>query len=82
MSALTEDMLLEARSELPNLLEVLGMVAAHLREAVNDAQAGNLRGAALVCDDLLGTFGELECLTSKVQATVAKWKQLAEEEDS
>lgn len=82
MSALTEDMLLEARAKLPNMLEVLRMVAMHLREAVNDAQAGNVRGAALVCDDLLGTLGEMECLVSSVQTTVAKWKQQAEEADA
>jgi hypothetical protein len=79
MSQLYPTGLLDARAELPNLMISLGQVSDQLREAINDAEGGNLRGAAMVCDDALFTLSELEAEVSALAAGVARWKMWAEE---
>lgn len=73
--------LIDARAELPKLMENLGQVAGEIREAIADAEAGNLRGAAVVCDDALFTLAELEAQVSALAAGVARWKVWAEERE-
>jgi len=78
---LPPDALLEARHECLTLMSHLGQAVDQLREAINDAEGGNLRGAAMVCDDALFTLSELEAEVSAVAAGVARWKMWAEEKE-
>lgn len=79
---MSTDLLLEARYEVPNVMERLGLFTGQLNEALSDADAGNDTGAQIVADDALCTLAELETMLSEVGAKIAKWKQLAEEESA
>ena len=76
---MSTDLLLEARYEVPNLMERLGGFVGQLNEALSDAEADNEPGAQIVADDALCTLAELEAMLSEVGAKIAKWKQLSEE---
>jgi hypothetical protein len=75
----SNDLLCEAKYDCLDAMELLGAVVAQLREAVSDSDCDNDIGAAMVCDDALLTFAELETKLSDMAAKVAKWKSWAEE---
>lgn len=75
---LTADLLLDARCEFHDLLELLGTASGQLGEAASDHDAGNTQGATIVVDDFLCTMSELEAKVSAVSAMAARWKQWAE----
>ena len=76
---LSGDLLLDARCEFHELIELLGGAAGQLREAYTDHEAGNTSGAVIVADDLLLTLAELETKVSEVGAMVARWRTWAEQ---
>jgi hypothetical protein len=76
----TSDMLNEVRWEIPCVIEEIGAIAGFLREAINDTDKGNLRGAAMVTSDCLEAFANLETRLSEMAATVAKWTAYVEQE--
>jgi hypothetical protein len=75
------DLLLDARCEFHEMLELLGTASGQLREAAsdNDNDMGNTQGALIVVDDFLGTLAELESKVSEVAAMVARWRSWAEQ---
>jgi hypothetical protein len=79
---MSTDLLLEARYEVPNLMERLGGFVGQLNEALSDAEAGNEQGAQIVSDDALCTLSEVESLVSDMAVKIAKWKTLSEEESA
>ena len=79
---MSTDLLLEARYEVPNLMERLGGFVGQLNEAHSDAEAGNEQGAQIVSDDALCTLSEVESLVSDMAVKIAKWKTLSEEESA
>ncbi len=79
MNEPSNDTLLEARYDFHELLQLLGAASSQVKEAYDDSSMGNIQGAAIVADDVIGTLSELEAKVSHVAATVAKWKGWAEE---
>ena len=73
------DLLLDARCEFHDLLELLGTASCQLREAASDHDTGNTQGALIVVDDFMGTLAELETKVSEVAAMVARWRSWAEQ---
>ena len=74
-----EALLLDAQYGFHELLQLLGEASSQIKEAYSDSSMGNIQGAAIVADDVIGTLSELEAKVSHVAATVAKWKGWAEE---
>lgn len=79
MNEPSNDTLLEARYGFHELLQLLGEASSQVKEAYDDSSMGNIQGAAIVADDVIGTLSELEAKVSHVAATVSKWKGWAEE---
>jgi hypothetical protein len=77
---ITSDMLNDVRWEIPCVIEEVGAIAAFLREAIADTDSGNIRGAAMVTNDCLECFANLESRLSEMAVTVAKWTEYAEQE--
>ena len=73
------DLLLDARCEFHDLIELLGAASGQLREAHADHDTGNTQGAVIVADDLMNTLSELETKVSEVAAMVARWRSWAEQ---
>ena len=73
------DLLLDARCEFHEMLELLGTASGQLREAASDNDLGNTQGALIVVDDFLGTLAELEAKVSEVAAMGARWRSWAEQ---
>lgn len=73
------DLLLEQRLEIPHMVEDLGAFAGLLREAIDDADRGNIRGAAMVIEDLLELGNHLEKRVSDCTAMLARWHGWATE---
>lgn len=73
------DLLLDARAEFHDILELLGTASGQLREAHTDHDSGNTQGATIVVDDFLCTMSELEAKISEVSAMAARWKSWADE---
>ncbi len=74
-----EALLLDAQYEFHELLQLLGEASSQIKEAYGDSSMGNIQGAVIVADDVIGTLSELEAKVSGVVATLAKWKGWAEE---
>ena len=77
---ITSDMLCDVRWEIPNVVTELGAISDFLREAISDTNDGNVRGAAMVCDDMLEAFVTLETRLSSMAVEVAEWKAVAEQD--
>ena len=75
----TSDLLLDARCEFHDLLELLGTASGQLREASSDNDMGNTRGAVAVIGDFMETINELETKLSEVAAMAARWRTWAEQ---
>lgn len=75
----SSDLLMEARLEFHDLIELIGAASGQLREALGDQAAGNLGGAAIVADDLVMSLSELEVKASALAAKVSRWQLLAEQ---
>lgn len=70
---MTDNTLVEIRSALINTVEDIGQSLGLLREATNDAEAGNLRGARMVANDAAEILSNLEAKFSELAARAAKW---------
>lgn len=67
------DLLYQAQHGILDLVEEIGALTSHLREALNDANDGNLRGAEMVAEDAISTLGNIESRSSELAAMIAKW---------
>lgn len=69
----TSDIICEARLELLDLVEEIGSAAGLLREAYNDHGNGNVRGAEMCCDDVVGIMATIESKVSRIGASLSMW---------
>ena len=67
------DLLYQAQHGILDLVEEIGALTSHLREALSDANDGNLRGAEMVAEDAISTLGNIESRSSEIAAMIAKW---------
>lgn len=69
----TSDIICMARLELLDLMEELGSAAGLLREAYNDHENGNVGGAEMCCEDVVGIMATIESNASRIGADLHKW---------
>lgn len=62
-----------ARLGVLDLLEDLGSAATLLREALRDAEEGNVAGAKLCADDVVTLMAAIESRASEIGAGLMKW---------
>jgi len=62
-----------ARLELLNLIEEIGAAAGLLREACHDHENGNVGGAEMCCDDVVGMMATIESKAAEIGASLHKW---------
>jgi hypothetical protein len=61
------------RDKLVEVFEDLGSIMGLLREAICDAEAGNLPGAKMVAEDALELLSQQEVLFSEIASSLARW---------
>lgn len=70
----------EVRANLADSLEDIGSAMGLLREAVNDADSGNVQGGKLCASDALEILSILESKFSQMAATLARWSEATDDQ--
>lgn len=76
------DMLNEARRDLAEVLEEMGAVAMHLREAMDAGENGNASFAAACVDDAQAAIDNARTELTKIRDRAGRWAVWAEGLDS
>ena len=61
------------RAELLDTIEDIGQAAALLREAISDAESGNIPGGQMCASDALEILSTMETRFSEMSAAVCAW---------
>lgn len=61
------------RDKLAEVFEDLGSIMGLLREAICDAEAGNLPGARMVAEDAIDLLSQQEVRFSEITASLTRW---------
>lgn len=78
MSERTPDVICMARLEVLDLLEELGAVATHLREAYSDFENGNEVGANMCVEDAIEIMGRIERMSAELARPLCQWVEIDE----
>lgn len=72
------DMLNEARRDLAEVLEEMGAVAMHLREAMDFAELGGIKAAASSVEDAQTAIDNARSELAKIRDRAGRWAVWAE----
>jgi hypothetical protein len=69
----TSDIICMARLQLQDLIEELGSASGLLREAYSDNENGNVGGAEMRCEDVVGIMATIASNALRIGADLHKW---------